>query len=37
MGSFLSDHGDTSIFVKVVFIVFAAVIDEQILFLINEF
>jgi len=37
MGSFLSYHGDTSIFIKVVFIVFAAVIDKQILLLINEF
>jgi len=37
MGSFLSDHGDTRIFIKVVFVVLAAVIDEQILFLINEF
>jgi hypothetical protein len=37
MGSLISNHGNAGIFIKVVFIVFAAVIDEQILFLINEF
>jgi hypothetical protein len=37
MGSLISYHGDAGIFIKVIFIVLAAVIDEQILFLINEF
>jgi hypothetical protein len=36
MGSLISCHGDAGIFIKVVFIVFAAVIDEQILFFINQ-
>ena len=37
MGSLISYHRDASKLIKVVFIVFPAVIDEQILFLINEF
>jgi len=37
MGSLISSHGDAGIFVKVIVIVLAAVIDEQILFLIDEF
>ncbi len=36
MGSFIPYHGDAGIFIKVVFIIFAAMIDEKILFLINE-
>jgi hypothetical protein len=36
MGSLISNHGNAGIFIKVVFIVFAAVIDEQILFFINQ-
>jgi len=37
MGSLFSYHGDAGKFIKVVVVVFAAVIDEKILFLINEF
>ncbi len=37
MGSFFPYHGDAGMFIKVVFIVLAAVIDEKILFFINEF
>jgi hypothetical protein len=36
MGSLISNHGNAGIFIKVVFIVFAAVVDEQILFFINQ-
>ncbi len=36
MGSLISYHGDAGIFIKIVFIVFAAVVDEQVLFLINQ-
>jgi len=36
MGSLISNRGDAGIFIKVVFIVFAAVVDEQILFFINQ-
>lgn len=37
MGSLVSYHGDTGIFIIVIFIVFTAVIDEKILLLVNEF
>ncbi len=37
MGSLFSYHGDAGISIKVVFIVLAAAIDEQILFFINKF
>jgi len=37
MSSLISYHGDAGKFIKVIIIVFAAVIDEKILFLINEF
>jgi hypothetical protein len=36
MGSLIANHGDAGISIKVVFIVFAAVVDEQILFFINQ-
>jgi len=35
MGSLISNHGDAGIFIKVVLVVLAAVVDEQILFFIN--
>jgi len=36
VGSLISDHGDAGIFIKAVFIIFATVIDEQILFFVDE-
>ena len=36
MASFIPDHGDPRVSVKIVIMVFPAVIDEQILFLIDE-
>jgi hypothetical protein len=36
MGSLIPYHDDAGIFIKVIFLVLAAVIDEQILFLIDQ-
>jgi len=36
MGSLLPYHGDPGIFIKIVLVVFAAVVDEEILFFINQ-
>jgi len=36
VSSFIAYHGDAGVFVKVVFIVFAAVIDKEILFFIDQ-
>jgi hypothetical protein len=36
VGSLISNHGDAGIFIKVVFVIFAAMVDEQILFFINQ-
>ena len=35
MGSLISNHGDAGIFIKVVLVVLATVVDEQILFFVN--
>ncbi len=37
MGSLIPSHGDASVCIKVVFMIFAAVIDKEILFFINQF
>ncbi len=36
MSSFVADHGHAGVFVKIVFIVFAAMIDQQVFFFIDK-
>jgi hypothetical protein len=36
MGSLIPDHGDASVFIKVVLIVFPAMIDQQVFFFIDK-